>query len=924
MLNENGHCLARRLIALVMSSILFAVASAEQSALGQAAGPSFISHTARLATDNPPGSSGGLYAIGSSGKRIGNCVLKNTDVYVHISGYTASVDVIQQFQNPFLGRIEALYAFPLPANAAADDMTLRVGSRLIHGTVKRREEVYKTFENCQYYNDLDVNWALDQQRSNTFTVSVPNIEPCRDITVTLHYVDLLPFDCGTYSFVFPMAVCLGPAPSANLSYGDLWARKERASQSKTLFNDIGPKVNPLFAPEGTRSGRDISLSVELDTAIPFKNLYSPFHQISIQPSSPTRAHVELARKNTISNRDFVLSWTVGSEDARGGYFAHKSGKSGFLSLMLVPPVRTTRQIAEPKEIIFLVDKSGTQSGLQLDKVKETMHCILNRHMNPHDTLQIMSFADNVDQLFDKPRELDKHTKYLAELYIDRLQAGTSTFMGHAIKRLCSLPADQCRPRIVIFITDGYVGNDHEILGMIRKTRGTSRWFAIGTGNPSNRFLIDGIAREGGGQADYVVGAVTGVADHVCQFIESHVLSDMRIDFEGIKVLEVFPRRVSDVMAEQPIYIQARYSKPGHGVAHIHGVCDGSPYDHDVSFDLPDYQLEHSEIAQIWARTAVDELVASYWCATVNRTFDAELKEGLIRLALQFNIVTQFTSFDTVDEGNFIFGLPKHLERRVDVPDGISLGELFRRGDQAAQVLLCPDPPPVPPSRFAGWPAEEFARPYTPNEPYFSHMPEEITPISVAETPATAQPPGLWTSLVNWICAFFPDSNECSETHRTQLPSGTVTSIVMSLLALFVPSSNIAKAQIYVDPDAQVEMILTPGDVFASGSTSQHTLVNTFVAVASVNSFAKLKVAMTLIGQLLDLLVASVGLVVIVSGLWRLRTKRQGCWKRVSFGIFWIASVYTYCAAIVPWVIWISASHLLRRCRRASAPKTEIA
>src|SRR5262249_31365740 len=159
-----------------------------------------------------------------------------------------------------------------------------------------------------------------------------------------------------------------------------------------------------------------------------------------------------------------------------------------------------------------------------------------------------------------------------------------TWMAPAVEEACAIPADKNRLRIVSFMTDGYVGNDLEVTGLVRKLRDKSRWFPFGTGNSVNRALIDGIAREGGGEADYVLlnSSAEAVGKKFYDRISTPVWTDIKVDFGGLNVKEVFPHELADVWAEKPLYITGRYLTPGKGTITISGFAAGKPYEQKLS------------------------------------------------------------------------------------------------------------------------------------------------------------------------------------------------------------------------------------------------------------------------------------------------------------------------------------------------------
>src|ERR1700754_5316975 len=149
-------------------------------------------------------SPGALTVVDSSGKPKAVCPLKHTSVKGEISGFLSRVSVTQEFENPFKDKIEAIYTFPLPQNAAVDDMTLRVGDRIVRGRIKLREEARAIYEAARTAGQ--VASLLDQERPNIFTQSVANIMPGERVTVTISYVETLKYEAGTYEFSFPTVV----------------------------------------------------------------------------------------------------------------------------------------------------------------------------------------------------------------------------------------------------------------------------------------------------------------------------------------------------------------------------------------------------------------------------------------------------------------------------------------------------------------------------------------------------------------------------------------------------------------------------------------------------------------------------------------------------------------------------------------------
>lgn len=607
------------------------------------------------------------------GKEAGKCPLKHTNVSARVSGYLSRVTVTQVFENPFKDKIEAVYTFPLSESGAVDDMKMKIGDRIVHGTIKKREEarqIYETAKARGYAASL-----LDQERTNIFTQSVANIAPGKQIEITIQYVEMLPYEAGRFTFAFPTVV--GPRfmpgrPAGHQGTG--WS-------SDTTGVPDASKISPPVAAKDTRAGHDISIDVTIDAGVRISNLDAKLHEVDVKSTGADSAVVTLKNKAAIPNKDFVLSWDVSGDQIKSGYLTHRDNKSqpGYFTLMILPPKRVTPAAISPKEMIFLIDCSGSQSGPPLEKAKETLKYIID-HMNANDTFQILAFNNNVTQLFDKPQKVDAEMKAKANAFIGALTANGGTWMQPAVEQACSIAPDDNRLRIVTFMTDGLVGNDFQILGLVKKMRGTSRWFPFGTGNSVNRMLIDGMAREGGGEAEYVLLNSPGheVGKKFYDRISSPVLTDVKLDFGDLSVKEVFPHAVSDVWAERPLYIKGRYLKPGAGTVTISGFAGGKPYTQKLQVNFPEENRSNNSIGSIWARAKVDRLMSEDLLgAQRSEGVNKELKDEIVKVALDHHIMTQYTSFVAVEEKVVTEGgATRTVAVEVEMPEGMSREKVF--------------------------------------------------------------------------------------------------------------------------------------------------------------------------------------------------------------------------------------------------------
>jgi len=623
-----------------------------------------------LADGSSDVTSGQLRIIDDQGRPAGACPLKHTDVEAEIAGYVARTRVRQVFENPLDVKIEAVYVFPLPQDAAVDDMVMLIGDRRIVGQIKPREQARAVYEAAKAAGH--VASLLEQERPNIFTQSVANIEPGVKVVIEISYVETLKFEDGVFEFVFPMVV--GPRympgqPTGKQGTG--WA------PDTTQVPDAS-RISPPVTPPGTRAGHDISVKVTLDAGMEIAELKSVLHKVKIDRPSDEKAVVTLKDEKEIPNKDFILRYRTATERISDAFLIHRDKRGTFFTLILQPPKRVAPEQAVPKEMIFVIDRSGSMSGFPIEKAKETMRlCIMN--MNPNDTFNLLSFSGGTGRCFDKPvpntrRNREKALKYLADLY-----GSGGTEMMKAIKAALQGERDPQRVRIVCFMTDGYIGNDFAIIDAVKKNSGTARVFSFGIGNGVNRFLLDGMAHAGRGEVEYVTlrAHADQAAQRFYQRIRSPVLTDIEIDWGDLPVDDVYPKHYMDLFSSKPIMIHGRLNGDAEGTITLRGRTVDGPFERTIAVSQADASQEYDSLASLWARAKVKELMMKDYAAMQRGQFPEDLKRQVTQLGVEYRLMTQFTSFVAVEEMTVtVGGEPKTIAVPVEMPEGVSYEGVF--------------------------------------------------------------------------------------------------------------------------------------------------------------------------------------------------------------------------------------------------------
>jgi len=598
--------------------------------------------------------------------------LEHTNVVIEVSGMLQRATVLQVYGNPFENPIEAVYTFPLPQNGAVDRMDMYIGDVLIHGQIYERElaqTMYAEAINAGYTAGL-----LEQERPNIFTQTVGNILPGDSIIVEISYVAPVKYDEGKYELVFPMVV--GPRFIPGVPITDSlsgWA-------NPTARVPDADRITPHVVPEGTRAGYDIDLSVSIKAGVAVQTIESVNHEVLDLIAEDGTAFIALAQGEAIPDRDFVLRYTTASDRIEFGVLTTNTDLGGHFMLIIQPDVSVDRSWITPKELFFVMDCSGSMSGQPIEVAKETVRQFMCG-MNPDDTFQILRFSERTSSMSDAPLAYTDANIATGIDYINSLYGSGGTQMIEGVRAAVGYPEDPERMRFIIFLTDGYVGNEVEILGELQSTLGeNSRLFSVGVGSSPNRYLIEGLAEEGLGQAYYISlnEDPSEAVERIYQKINDPYLVGININWGGLDVHDIYPSRIPDLFAAEPLVIIGRYSVSGNALVRISGEVDMRPWHRNFRVDLPDSNEDNSVIATLWARMKIHELKRMSYDTRGIEQHTPEAVNQITELALAYQILSDYTAFLAVSEEvrTDPDGNPVRIEVAVNMPDGVSYEGVF--------------------------------------------------------------------------------------------------------------------------------------------------------------------------------------------------------------------------------------------------------
>lgn len=643
--------------------------------------------TPKLETTNP--TIGGLYV--QTGEQQLVFPLKHTEVQAKIAGNVSRVEVTQTFENPFTEFLEAVYVFPLPDEAAVDDMEIKIGTRIIKGCIKKREEAIAVY--AQAKQQGRTAGLLEQERDNIFTQSLANIKPGEQIDVTIRYTDCLKFEGGDYEFVFPMVVGPRFIPGEPIDRnGDTDVVPDA---SRITLPIIGSDTRSLLAPHNLRSRHDIGVTVEINAGIPITEVRSTSHHLHVERNGQM-VRVTLGGEDTIPNKDLIVRYRVVGENTQATVLTHSDQRGNHFAVYLIPALDYRQNEIVPKDVVFLMDTSGSQMGDPLHKSQELMRRFI-QGLNPDDTFTILDFSDVTTQLSPKPLANTPQNRTKALQYVDRLQANGGTYLLNGIRAVLNFPpASEGRLRSIVLLTDGYIGNENEILAEVqRQLKPGNRLYSFGVGSSPNRFLLNRLAEIGRGTCQIVRHnePTEDVAEKFFRQINNPVLTNIQIQWKGTGDAIIYPSTPPDLFAGQPLVLFGRISASQESKArklnvederehasrtnlqqtiqsgnlHITGMTAGGKR-YKQTFNLTFDCTDHPTIAQLWGRARIKDLM--------NQMFSCEKKtqlESVTQVALTYQLLSQYTAFVAVSEEVRVDseGQSRSVQVPVEMPEGVS-------------------------------------------------------------------------------------------------------------------------------------------------------------------------------------------------------------------------------------------------------------
>ncbi len=561
----------------------------------------------------------------------------DTDVSMRVTGMVARVRVVQRFSNPRDEWYEGVYVFPLPENAAVDTLTMRIGERIVAGVIKERDAARRTYEQAKANGSKAA--LLEQERPNIFTSAVANIGPRETVQIEIEYQQTVRYADDRFSLRFPLVVAPRYIPGQPLSEtgrGTGWA-------ADTAQVPDASRITPHVIPPRELSGgvlNPVRIAIELDAGMPVARIDSGSHALRVEQVDATRYRIALDQGSVAADRDFVLAWTPTADAApRAAFFVERHSGKDYGLLMVMPPGGDYIRTRMAREVVFVIDTSGSMAGASIEQARQALMLALKR-LAPGDRFNVIEFnsvtrAFASDALPVTPLNIGR-----AAAWVSSLSANGGTEMADALRTALNRSNDAQVLRQVIFLTDAGVGNEDELFALISDRLGDSRLFTVGIGSAPNSHFMSKAAQVGGGTYTYI-GRIDEVAEKMGELyakLESPAMKNLGIEWSGD--VETWPQRIPDLYNGEPVLVTVRADHLA-GPVRIHGTQG------DVRWTqmLPLRSGQpNAGIGKLWARAKIEALMDGQ---REGRSAD-EVRQAVVDVALEHGLVSKYTSLVAVD------------------------------------------------------------------------------------------------------------------------------------------------------------------------------------------------------------------------------------------------------------------------------------
>lgn len=553
---------------------------------------------------------------------------------IKVSGLIAYSEIKQVFINPHHIELEGIYQFPLPSDAAVNYMEIKIGDRVIEGTIKEKHEAKQIYAKAKRQGKKAS--LVEQQRPNLFTNKVANIPPFSQVVVTLRLITPIKFDQGEFSLSLPLAM----------------TERYRPQEFASSPAELDSTILPVFARSEIKAAQGkANINVKLDAGLPVTGIQSISHGIIIKTlnNEQSKFQVTLDSKQSVADRQFVLNWRLPEQNVPAiASFTEQVGDEYFTLLTFFPAQGQDEVAVMPRDVVFVIDTSGSMQGDSLIQAKASLKHALTL-LTKQDSFNIIEFNSHYTSLFRQNRMVSPESIADAQTFVERLQANGGTEMyqplAQALMMQQSLEQIQTAIKQIVFITDGAVSNEFELMQLLENKANNHRLFTVGIGRAPNGYFMRKAAQFGRGSYVFIhnSGDVLTKMSNLMEKISQPAVSNIELMFDQQvhQELEVFPKKLPDLYVGEPLQVAIKSKLPIASLQVI-GEMSNKPWYQQLLVENADDSLG---VSTMWARRKVESLLDGL---VLGEPVE-QVKQKVIKTSIAHQIISPYTSFVAVEK-----------------------------------------------------------------------------------------------------------------------------------------------------------------------------------------------------------------------------------------------------------------------------------
>ena len=615
-----------------------------------------------------------LELFDSGGAPVAPAIILKSDANMTLTGLINHVVVKQTYQNDNPFAVNARYVFPLPDESAVHAMTMRIGERVIKGQIDKKVEAEKKYQAAKKAGKQAA--LVRQQRANMFITNVANIGPGEQVIVELEYQEIINYSSGTFAVRFPTTI----TPRYHAISGEIG----QSDTDKTVLNQAPSGwLNPVYNIQSSEQSQGdvpdskFSLNIDIDVGLELVEINSKFHNVDIHNPAFGQYTVALNEQKAI-NRDFVLEFKpLQKESAQAAFFTQQfeNGDRYGLAMLMPPADHFTQTQRLPREMVFVVDTSGSMHGQSMEQAKKALFYALSL-LDSNDSFNIIGFDNVVTPMSDKPLVASDFNLRRAERFIYSIEADGGTEIQGALDAVLDGSRFEGFVRQVVFLTDGSVSNEDALFKNIQRKLGNSRLFTVGIGSAPNSFFMRRAADIGKGSFTFI-GSTHEVQPKMQQLFDklAHpAITNLALSDESGNSLDFWPSPLPDLYFGEPIMVAIKLNDTSRIT--LNGQTAQGPLNIKLSAQN---SANAKGIDKLWARQKIKSLLLYNDRQTV--------KNEVQGLALTHQLLSPFTAFIAIEHTQINEPAKQTALAKNAVPQGLAMRLPQTDGQSRLYILL---------------------------------------------------------------------------------------------------------------------------------------------------------------------------------------------------------------------------------------------